>query len=170
MTATTSADQVLTAELRSRIDHWLAKFPDTPEGRQSTVIPALHAVQDANGGYLERRHVEAVADYIGMARATAFEVATFYSMFDLDHPVGRHKVNICTNICCWLNGAEDLVRYTEEKLGVGLGETTGDGRVTLVREEECLAACTGAPMMIVDGHYHTNLTRERIDEILDALQ
>ncbi len=170
MTATTSSNPVLTAEQCQQIDHWLAKFPETPEGRQSAVIPSLHIVQDANGGYLERRHVEAVADYIGMSRTTAFEVATFYSMFHLDHPVGRHKVSICTNICCWLNGAEDLVRYAEEKLGARLGETTEDGRITLVREEECLAACTGAPMLIVDGHYHTHLTREKIDEIFDALQ
>ena len=72
-------------------------------------------------------------------------------------PVGRHKVAICTNISCWLNGAEDLVAHAEKKLGCKLGESTADGRVYLKREEECLAACAGAPMMVIDGHYHEKL-------------
>jgi len=169
VTEQTVAAETLSADQRRRIDHWLAKYPDDEQGRASAIIPALHILQDDNGGWLERRHVVAAADYIGMARASAFEVATFYSMFHLDEPVGRHKVNFCTNISCCLNGADELVAYAEEKLGIRLGETTPDGRITLVREEECLAACTRAPMMVVDGHFHTHLTRERIDEILDGL-
>jgi len=90
-------------------------------------------------------------------------------MFDLE-PVGRHKVSICTNISCWLNGAEDLVAHVERKLGCSLGHSTADGRVKLVREEECLAACAGAPMMVVDGHYHENLTVEKVDKLLDELE
>lgn len=160
----------LTDEQRREIDHWLAKYPSTEQGRQSAVIPALHVMQESRGGWLEREDVDAVADYIGMSRATAYEVATFYSMFHLERNRSRHKVSICTNISCWLCGADDIVAYAEEKLGVSLGGTTEDGRVTLVREEECLAACVGAPMMVVDGHYYTHLTRERIDEILDALE
>lgn len=104
--------------------------------------------------------MDAVAEYLGMDPVAVYEVATFYSMFDLE-PVGRHKVNICTNICCWLKGAEDIVAYTEKKLGIKLGETTPDQRITLKIEEECLAACTGAPMMVVDGHYYTDLTPRR---------
>lgn len=154
---------------RRRIDEWLAQYPQDAAGRKSAVIPALHIIQDDNGGHLERCQVEAVADYIGMPRVEAFEVATFYSMFHLDEATGRHKVNICTNISCWLNGADELLAYVEQRLGVRQGETTADGRITLVREEECLAGCVGAPMMVVDGHYYTNLTRERIDEILDGL-
>jgi NADH-quinone oxidoreductase subunit E len=99
----------------------------------------------------------------------AHEVASFYSMFDRE-PVGRHKVNICTNISCWLNGGDAVVEHVEKKLGIRLGETTEDGRITLKVEEECLAACVGAPMMVVDGHYHENLTVEKVDEILDALE
>ena len=99
----------------------------------------------------------------------AHEVASFYSMIDRQ-PVGRHKVNICTNISCWLNGAEDIVAHVEHKLGVNLGQTTADDRITLVVEEECLAACCGAPMMVVDGHYHENLDPRKVDEILDGLE
>jgi NADH-quinone oxidoreductase subunit E len=99
----------------------------------------------------------------------AYEVASFYSMFETA-PVGRHNVAICTNISCWLNGAEDLVRHCEKKLGITLGESTPDGRIYLKREEECLAACCGAPMMVVNGHYYENLTAEKVDQILDALE
>ena len=90
-------------------------------------------------------------------------------MFD-DKPVGRHKVNICTNISCWLRGAEELLAHAEKKLGVTLGETTQDQRISLIREEECLAGCCGAPMMVVDGHYHENLDIEKMDAILDGLE
>jgi NADH-quinone oxidoreductase subunit E len=90
-------------------------------------------------------------------------------MFDLK-PMGRHKVNVCTNISCWLNGAERLVEHIEKKLGISTGETTADGRISLIREEECLAACTGAPMMVVDGHYHENLDEKKLDAILDGLE
>ena len=169
MTERTAEQAIPTAEQRQRIDRWLAQYPDDEQGRASAIVPALHILQDDHGGWLERHHVAAAADYIGIPRATAFEVATFYSMFHLDEPTGRHKVSICTNISCCLNGADELVAYTEERLGIRLGETTPDGRITLVREEECLAACTGAPMMLVDGHYYTHLTRERIDAILDGL-
>ncbi len=86
-----------------------------------------------------------------------------------DQPVGRNKVNICTNISCWLNGADALVAHAEQKLGIKMGETTPDGRVTLVVEEECLAACCGAPMMVVNGHYHEDLDTEAFDRIVDGL-
>ena len=82
-------------------------------------------------------------------------------------PVGRHNVSVCTNISCWLCGGEDMVAHAEKKLGIKLGESTADGRVFLKREEECLAACGGAPMMMVDHVYHENLTPEKVDEILD---
>ena len=124
--------------------------------------------QDQNGGYLTRELIEAVADYLELPPVWAAEVASFYSMFD-NRPVGRHKVNICTNISCWLNGAEDLVRHAEQKLGIAMGETTGDGRITLKIEEECLAACCGAPMMVVDGHYHERLSCDDFDRIIDGL-
>ncbi len=161
------AEKVLTPEMRAEIDHWISKYP--PERKQSAVIPALHVCQDANGGWLAREHLDAVAEYLEMAPATVYEVANFYSMFDLE-PVGRHKVNICTNISCMLRGSQEIVEHVEKKLGIRLGETTPDNRITLKIEEECLAACVGAPMMVVDGHYYTDLTTEKVDEILDKLE
>ena len=111
----------------------------------------------------------ATAKYLGLPPLYAYEVATFYSMFETK-PVGRHNVAVCTNISCWLNGADGIVQHCEKKLGVKLGESTADGRVYLKKEEECLAACCGAPMMVVDGHYHEKLTPEKVDEILDELK
>lgn len=158
--------ELLTAGTRSVIDGWVARFP---EGRKrSAVIQSLMAAQDQNGGYLTRDLVEAVADYLDLPPVWAAEVASFYSMFH-NKPCGRNKVNICTNISCWLNGAEDLVAHAQDKLGIRMGETTADGRVTLVREEECLAACVGAPMMVVNGHYHENLDFAAFDKIIDGL-
>jgi NADH-quinone oxidoreductase subunit E len=97
-----------------------------------------------------------------------YEVATFYSMFETK-PVGRHHVSVCTNISCMLRGSQEIVDHVEKKLGIKTGESTPDGRIYLKREEECLAACTGAPMMMVDHVFHENLTPERIDKILDEL-
>lgn len=158
---------LLSEETLKSIDHWVAKFP--PEQKRSALIQSLMAAQEQNGGWLNRELIEAVAGYLGLPPVWAFEVASFYSMFHQD-PVGRNKVNICTNISCWLNGAEDIVQHVEEKLGVKLGETTDDGRITLVVEEECLAACCGAPMMVVNGHYHENLDTAAVDRILDGLE
>jgi NADH-quinone oxidoreductase subunit E len=98
-----------------------------------------------------------------------YEVATFYSMFET-HPCGRHHVSICTNISCMLRGAEDLVAHVERRLGIKQGESTADGRIFLKQEEECLAACTGGPMMMVDHVYHENLTTADVDRILDELR
>jgi NADH-quinone oxidoreductase subunit E len=158
---------LLNAATRASIDQWADKFP--PEHKRSALIQALIAAQEQNGGWLTRDLIEAVAEYLGLPPVWAFEVVSFYSMLHTD-PVGRHKVNICTNISCWLNGAEDIVAHVEDRLGIKLGETTDDGRITLVVEEECLAACCGAPMMVVDGHYHENLDADKVNEILDGLE
>ena len=157
---------LLSEDTRSAIDHWTGKFPS--ENRRSALIQALLAAQHQNGGWVSGDMIEAVADYLELPPVWAYEVASFYSMID-QKPTGRHKVNICTNISCWLNGAEEMVAHVENKLGIKLGETTDDDRITLVIEEECLAACCGAPMMVVDGHYHENLDPDKIDEILDGL-
>lgn len=159
--------QVLTAQTRAHADHWLAKFP--ADRRRSAVIQSLVAAQEQNGGYLTDELITAVAYYLDIAPLWAYEVATFYSMFELD-PVGRHNVAICTNISCWLNGADTIVEHCEKKYGIKLGESSVDGRVYLKCEEECLAACCGAPMMIVDGHYHEHLSIEKVDQILDGLE
>jgi NADH-quinone oxidoreductase subunit E len=158
---------VLTDHVREEIDRWTARFPE--EQKRSAVIGALHAVQHENEGYLTAELMNGVADYLDMPTIQVYEVATFYSMFQTK-PVGRHNVAICTNVSCMLRGGEELVEHVEEKLGIKLGESTEDGRIYLKREEECLAACCGAPMMMVDHKYHENLTTEKVDEILDGLE
>jgi NADH-quinone oxidoreductase subunit E len=159
--------ELLSEHARDEIDAWKGRFP---EGKQrSAVISALHVVQHENGGYLTAELMNAVADYLDLPTIQVYEVATFYSMFQT-RPVGRHSVAICTNISCMLRGADDIVGHVEGKLGVKLGESTEDGRIFLKREEECLAACCGAPMMMVDHKYHEDLTKEKVDEILDALE
>ena len=161
-----SVERLLSDHVREEIDHWKARFP---EGRQrSAVISALHAAQHENDGYLTPELMDAVAEYLDLPKIQVYEVATFYSMFQTK-PVGRHNVAICTNISCMLRGADDVVAHCQKKLGIKLGESTEDGRIYLKKEEECLAACTGAPMMMVNHHYHENLTLDQVDDILDGL-
>jgi len=167
MAQNNNGEAMLTEKTLESIDHWVAKFP--ADKKRSALIQALMAAQEQNGGWISRELTESVARYLELPPVWAHEIVSFYSMF-FDQPVGRHKVNMCTNISCWLNGAEDLVAHAEKKLGVKLGETTGDGRISFVREEECLAGCCGAPMMVVDGHYHENLDIEKMDAILDGLE
>jgi len=157
---------VLSAHVREEIDHWKARFPE--DRQRSAVIGALHAAQHENGGFLTTELMNAVAEYLGLPPIHVYEVATFYSMFQT-RPVGRHNVAICTNISCMLRGADAIVDHVEKKLDIKLGESTADGRIYLKREEECLAACCGAPMMMVDHVYHENLTTEDVDRILDGL-
>lgn len=157
---------VLSVELREEIDHWVARFP---AGRQrSAVLAALRAAQHENGGFLDQPLMDAIAAYLGLPPVQVYEVASFYSMFETE-PCGRHHVSICTNVSCMLRGADELLDHAERKLGIRVGESTADGRIFLKREEECLAACCGAPMMMVDHAYHENLTPERLDEILEGL-
>jgi len=161
-----SADTLLSEHVREEIEHWKARFPE--DRQRSAVIGALHAVQHENDGYLTPELMNAVAEYLALPNIHVYEVATFYSMFQTK-PVGRHNVAICTNVSCMLRGAEEIVEHVENKLGVKLGESTEDGRFYLKREEECLAACCGAPMMMVDHTYHENLTTDEVDRILDGL-
>ncbi|MEM7466495.1 MAG: NAD(P)H-dependent oxidoreductase subunit E [Pseudomonadota bacterium] len=149
------------------IEHWLAKYP--ADQRQSAVLAALQEVQHENEGYLTTELMDAVADYLGMPRIAVYEVASFYSMFETKK-VGRHSVSVCTNVSCMLRGSDQIVQHVERTLGIKTGETTADGRIFLKREEECLAACCGAPMMMVDHVYHENLTPEKVDEILAELK
>jgi NADH-quinone oxidoreductase subunit E len=158
---------LLSEHTRHEIDGWVARFP---EGRQrSAVLSALRFAQEQNNGFLTTDLMDAVAEYLRLPPIQVYEVATFYSMFET-HPCGRHHVSVCTNISCMLNGADDVVAYIEKKLGIKTGESTPDGRIFLKREEECLAACVGAPMMMVDHVYHENLTPEKIDGVLDGLK
>lgn len=161
-----SSEMLLSEHVREEIEHWKARFPE--DRQRSAVIGALHAVQHENDGYLTPELMDAVAEYLELPNIQVYEVATFYSMFQTK-PVGRNNVAICTNVSCMLRGADDIVEHVENKLGIKLGESTEDGRVYLKREEECLAACCGAPMMMVNHEYYENLTTERVDEILDGL-
>jgi NADH-quinone oxidoreductase subunit E len=156
----------LSDHVREEIDRWVAKFP--PGRKRSAVIAALHAAQHENDNFLTTDIMDAVAEYLELPPIQVYEVASFYSMFETK-PVGRHHLSVCTNISCMLRGAEDIVACVEKKLGIKTGESTPDGRIYLKREEECLAACTGAPMLMVDHVYHENLTPESIDKILDEL-
>lgn len=158
--------EVLSAHVREEIERWKARFPE--DRKRSAVIGALHAAQHENEGFLTTEIMDAVGDYLDLPPIQVYEVASFYSMFQTK-PVGRHNVAICTNVSCMLRGGEELVAHAEKKLGIKLGESTADGRIYLKREEECLAACCGAPMMMVDHKYHENLTVEKVDEILDGL-
>jgi NADH-quinone oxidoreductase subunit E len=156
----------LSDHVREEIDRWVAKFP--PERKRSAVISALHAAQHENHGFLTTELMDAVAAYLQLPPIHVYEVATFYSMFETK-PVGRHHVSVCTNISCMLRGSQEIVEHVEKKLAIKTGESTPDGRIYLKREEECLAACTGAPMMMVDHVFHENLTPASIDKILDEL-
>ncbi len=162
-----SDTDMLSDHVIEEIDRWKARFPD--DKQRSAVIGALHAVQHENDGYLTAELMNGVADYLNLPTIQVYEAATFYSMFQTK-PVGRHNVAICTNVSCMLRGADDIVAHTEKKLGIKSGESTEDGRIYLKQEEECLAACCGAPMMMVDHDYHENLTPEKVDEILDRLE
>jgi NADH-quinone oxidoreductase subunit E len=167
MSAAEGPQATLSENTRQQIDHWVARFP---RGRQrSAVIAALRAAQEQNQGYLTPALMDAVAAYLQLPPIQVYEVASFYSMFET-HPCGRHHVSICTNISCMLRGADALVAHVEQRLGIREGESTADGRIFLKREEECLAACTGAPMVMVDHVYHEHLTPAKLDQILDELK
>lgn len=157
---------VLGGHLREEIDDWLARYP--ADQRRSALLGALRAAQHEHG-HLSVETMDAVADYLRISRMDVYEVASFYSMFELD-PVGRHTISVCSNVSCMLRGADAIIEHLEKRLGIRLGESTPDGRFYLKREEECLAACCGAPMMQVDHVYHENLTPERVDEILAGLE
>ena len=162
-----SESQLLSEHVRDEIDRWAARFPENRN--RSALIGALHAAQHENEGHLTVEILNGVAEYMSLPTIQVYEVATFYSMFQTQ-PVGRHNVAICTNVSCMLRGADDIVEHVENKLGIKLGESTDDGRIFLKLEEECLAACCGAPMMMVNHKYHENLTPEMVDEILDGLE
>lgn len=157
---------MLSEKAKAHIDHWLTKYPS--DQKQSAVIGALHYVQDENNGYLTEDLLNEVADYLGMPRIAVYEVATFYCMFDLK-PVGRYKINVCTNVSCMLCDCQKIVDHLKHKLQINFGETTSDGKFTL-KNAECLAACANAPVMQVNGKYYENLTEEKVNQILETLE
>lgn len=166
MTDSITQNQVLSRHVQEEIDGWLKRFP--ADQKQSAVLAALRAVQH-EVGHLPVNQMDAVAEYLGMAPIAVYEVASFYSMYELQ-PVGKHTISVCTNLSCMLCGSDEILQHLRDKLGIDLGETTADGRFYLKEEEECLAACCGAPMMQVNHIYHENLTIEKVDKILNELK
>lgn len=156
----------LSAHVREEIDASLKKYP--ADRKRSALLAALHAVQHENGGYLTTELMDAVAAYLDLAPVAVYEVASFYSMFET-RPVGRHSISVCTNISCMLRGGDNILAHIEKKLGIKAGESTADGKFYIKQEEECLAACAGGPMLMVDHKYYENLTPEKVDDILKEL-
>ena len=162
---TTNKSALLSSHVREEIDHWLSKYP---KDQKRSAVPALRAVQHEKH-YLSVEQMDAVAEYLELPPIAVYEVASFYSMYELK-PVGRHTIAVCDNISCLLRGGEEIIQHIENKLGIKRGESTPDGKFFFKQEEECLAACCGAPMMQVDHVYYENLTPEKVDEILDGFE
>lgn len=157
---------MLSAESLRQIDTELGKYP--ADQRRSAIMGALRIAQTEKG-WLSAETIEYVADYVGIAPAAAYEVATFYNMYDLK-PVGKYKLTICTNLPCALRGGVDTAKYLQKKLGIGFGETTSNGLYTLI-EGECMGACGDAPVMLVNNHKMCSfMDAEAIEAKLAELQ
>jgi len=163
----TTDENILSAHTIEEIDEWVSRYPE--EHKKSALLAALRAAQHQNNGFLTVPLMDAIARYLELSKIEVYEVASFYSMYELE-PVARHNVAVCTNVCCMLMGSDTIVDHLQKKLGIQLGQSTPDGRIYLKVEEECLAACAGGPMMQVDHKYYTSLTPESVDEIIDALE
>jgi NADH-quinone oxidoreductase E subunit len=151
------------AQSKQRIEKLLTRYPD----KQAALLPVLHIAQD-EFGYLPDPVVELVAKTLGLAPAHVFGVVTFYTMFHREKH-GKNELMVCTNISCMLRGGYGILEHIEKRLGIKAGESTADGVFALV-EEECLAACANAPMMICGEDYFLDLTPEKVDTILDDLR
>ena len=161
-----NAPTPLSPEALARIDRAAAKYP--PEERQSAVMAALTIAQDEKG-WLSTATMDFVAQYLGMPPIAVYEVASFYAMYDVK-PVGRHKITLCTNLPCALQGANVAAEHLKRKLGVDFNETTADGRFTL-REGECFGACGDAPVVLVNNkRMCCAMTPDRLDELLEELK
>lgn len=149
-----------------KCEDWLKRFPENQ--KRSAVIELLKLAQKENGGYLTEELIGAISEYLKIPKIFAYEVATFYSMFDLNK-VGRYKICFCVSISCMLCGSDELISYVKKKLSVDFDETTDDGKFTL-KKVECLAACGSAPVVLIGEKYYENLTIENINFILDSLE
>lgn len=156
---------MLSPESLQKIDREVAKYP--ADQKQSAVMASLRIAQ-VEKGWLAQDTIEFVANYLGMPPIAAYEVASFYNMFDLD-PVGQHKITVCTNLPCALSGAVQAAEYVQQKLGIGFNETTPDGKFTL-KEGECMGACGDAPVLLVNNHRMCSwMTPDKIDALLAQL-
>jgi NADH-quinone oxidoreductase subunit E len=156
---------MLSQEALSQIDQEIAKYP--AERKQSAVMAALRIAQVENG-WLARETIEYVASYLGMPAIAAYEVASFYNMYELD-PDGAAKITVCTNLPCALSGGVHAAEYLKQRLGIDFNETTPDGKFTL-KEGECMGACGDAPVLLVNNHRMCSwMTREKLDELVAKL-
>jgi NADH-quinone oxidoreductase subunit E len=162
---TKTIQKYLSVKVQQEVADWLQRFPE--DQKQSAVLGGLHAIQHEYG-YLPVAQMDALAVKLEMPEIAVYEVASFYSMFELE-PVGKHTIAVCTNLSCMLRGGERVLSYLESKLNVKCGQSSADGKYYLKKEEECLAGCCGAPMMQVNHVYYEDLTEAKVDEILDAL-
>ena len=155
-------NDMLSSEALAKIDREVAKYP--ADQKQSAVMAALVIAQDEKG-WLSKETIAAVAGYLGMAPIAAYEVASFYNMYDLQ-PVGKYKLTVCTNLPCALSGGVHAADYVKEKLGIDFNETTADGKFTL-KEGECMGACGDAPVMLVNNKRMCSfMLPEQIDKLL----
>jgi len=156
---------MLSQESLNRIDREVAKYP--PDQKQSAVMGALRIAQQEKG-WLAKETIAYVADYLDMPAIAAYEVASFYNMYDLE-PVGKHKITVCTNLPCALSGGVHAAEYVKQKLGIDFNETTPDGKFTL-KEGECMGACGDAPVLLLNNHTMCSwMTTEKIDQMLADL-
>jgi NADH-quinone oxidoreductase E subunit len=155
-----------TPENLERAKDHIAKYP--PGRQASAVLPLLWIAQEQHGGWLPRAAMDHVAAILGMAPIRVYEVATFYTMFNL-RPVGRYLLQACTTTPCWLRGSDAVVQACERRLGIGVGRTTSDGLFTLV-EVECLGACVNAPILQVNDDFYEDLDGPATEALLDALR
>ncbi len=153
----------LSDKVKERINEIISKS----ETRQSALIPVLHEVQSEHG-WLSRESMEEVAEILGIFPASVQNVATFYTMF-FTKPVGKHVLWLCRTLSCALRGAEHVEHHLSEKHQIHTGETTPDGKITLF-EAECLASCGTAPVMLADDELHENLTKKKVDELIEKLR
>ena len=154
---------MFSAETLQKFDREVAKYP--AEHKQSAVMACLALAQEEKG-WLPSEAIEAVANYLDMAPIAAYEVASFYNMYDIK-PVGKYKITVCTNLPCALSGGYHAGEYVQKKLGIGYGETTADGRFTL-KEGECMGACGDAPVIIVNNRSMcSHMHPEQIDKLLE---
>jgi NADH-quinone oxidoreductase E subunit len=158
------ASFAFTTENLAKAEAHIAKYPAGREA--SAVLPLLDLAQRQSGNWLPRAAMDTVADMLGMARMRVYEVATFYSMFNL-RPVGRHFFQVCTTTPCWLRGSDEVVEACRKKLGIGIGETTADGVFSLT-EVECLGACVNAPVIQVNDDFYEDLDAASTEGLIDA--
>ena len=163
--ATAPATFAFTAENVAKANAIVAKYPKGKH--QSALLPLLDLAQRQGGGWLPQVALDYVADFLSLAPIRVYEVATFYTMFNLK-PVGRHHVQVCTTTPCWLRGSDEVLEACRHRLGIEVGETSADGKFTL-SEVECLAACVNAPVVLVGEDFYEDLDAASTTRLLDAL-